>query len=635
MIRVLEKTVADKIAAGEVIERPVSIVKELVENSIDAGATEITVEIRKGGRELIRVTDNGSGIPSDDCERAFLRHATSKIVKAEDLRKLTTLGFRGEALASIAAVTRTELITKTREEKTGTRLVIHGGETVLKEAVGCPEGTSFLITDLFYNTPARSKFLKSEGAESGLVIDMISRLALTRTDIRFRLVNNGTMVFTTTGRGDLLKTITAVYKEREFKDLVPVRAEGKGLTVFGYISRPTLTRTNRRSQYFFVNGRPVSSKPLEKAVDSGYKERLFEGRHPIVFLFLEASPASLDVNIHPNKKEVRFDDEIAVMTLVRDAIVAGLAGKQAVGKVEDTFPVQTEQKNPRRSEQGTQVDVKTFLSTLRNEEAVKESLRPAAAEEPAADRVAEPAFRYEAKSTAAAPEEDDFPEVPEVVEVRTPQAAPAKERAQGGFDLSAPANPPFDLESLRLGEILFGTYITATDDSSFYLIDQHAAHERVNYERFVGAYLSSEKLSQLLLIPFTCDVPREMAADDAEWTGILRDMGYAVENFGENTYIFREIPQFVTLEEAEGFVHTFVDSFMEGIRLNNRVVIDKLITKSCKSAIKAHDYIKPEEAEALLKDLKQCRNPFSCPHGRPVFIRFTVREIERMFKRII
>ena len=279
MIRVLDKKTSDKIAAGEVIERPVSIVKELVENSIDAGASSVTVEIKDGGKSYIRVTDDGCGIPADEAETAFLRHATSKIEKVSDLDSIETLGFRGEALASIAAVTRTELITKTRDSSAGKRLVIHGGDVITSEATGCPDGTTIIVTDLFYNTPAREKFLKSSSAESGRIGDLLSQLALTRPDIRFRFINNGKSVFYTSGKGELLPAILSVYKEAEFKDLVPLDYGEKGIYVLGYVSKPSFSRTSRRDFHFFVNKRVVDSRIMERGVMEGYKERLFEGRY--------------------------------------------------------------------------------------------------------------------------------------------------------------------------------------------------------------------------------------------------------------------------------------------------------------------------------------------------------------------
>ena len=330
MIKVLDKNVADKIAAGEVIERPISIVKELVENALDAGADNLVVEIKNGGKTYIRVTDNGCGIPCEEVETAFLRHATSKIETASDLDAIDTLGFRGEALASIAAVTRTELVTKTADRKTGTRLVLHGGAVILKEQTGCPDGTTIVITDLFYNTPARLKFMKTDSAESGLIIDFISQMALAYKNVKFRLINNGKILFSTLGDGNRLNTILRVYNDVDARNMVPVSFKEDGIEIEGYISTPAFSKTTRGSQIFFVNGRVVSSKVIERGVTAGYKERLFEGRYPVTYLFLHVDPHTIDVNIHPNKREVRFDHETLVTDFISRAIRDALSTKDAV-----------------------------------------------------------------------------------------------------------------------------------------------------------------------------------------------------------------------------------------------------------------------------------------------------------------
>lgn len=601
MIKVLPKDVADKIAAGEVIDSPVSIVKELVENSIDSGATSITCEIIKGGKEEIRVTDNGSGIPGDQVATAFLRHATSKISKAEDLKNLYTLGFRGEALASIAAVSRTELITKTQEENVGTRIIIHGGITISKEGIGCPVGTTIMVRDLFYNMPARDKFMKSEAAEAGKVIDMMSRLAITRPDIRFTMISNGKTVFIAGGNNNLKQTIQAVYKDRDYNDLIEVSLGNPGDTIKikGYISRPSLTRTTRRSQYYFVNGRAVKSSALEKGVDLGYKERLFEGRHPVVFLFLEIDPAKLDVNVHPNKKEVRFEDDIQVITAVEEGVLSAIKSERGVIQGRDTYkqvsadhaPKQEchlKEMPPEKTEKGRQLDIKEFLRTKEEEAPFLSS-------------------------------EDDKPD--------------------SGISFGTPdmdsTHKPFSFDELVFQGALFGTYLIATDHDNFYLFDQHAAHERVNYENFVKAYLEGSKEGQLLLTPFTFDVPLDMVETGADWINVLNEMGYNVEAFGDNTFLVREIPVFLSLSEGEDFIRSFVDSYNEEIKKNNTLIIDKLITKACKASIKANDYINGEEIQALIEDLKKTENPFSCPHGRPTFIKFSKYDIEKMFKRIV
>ena len=612
MIRVLEKSVADKIAAGEVVERPVSVVKELVENSIDAGSKNITVEIRQGGRTFIRITDDGMGIPADEVKTAFLRHATSKIYKAEDLNNLITLGFRGEALASIAAVSRIELITKPKNSNLGKKLIIHGGEIIEEASIGCPEGTTIIVSDLFYNTPARSKFLKSDGAESGQIIDFMEKIALTRPDISFKLINNGKNVFSTNGRGELDLAIMSVFKDRDYMDLIELTHETKDVSVYGYISRPQITRTNKRSQYFFVNGRVVKSSLMERALMAGYKERTFEGRYPIAFIFLDVNPGKLDVNIHPNKKEVRFSDEIEVSTAIQEAVVNALSGDRAVGHGNMAASM------PSIDEPTTSSEPEYKAKAVREEDGFihngpQLSIYDSHEDEKIEDKVdINILFESKRKENSSADNVDD----------KT-------------FKVTQPINKPFNFDELVFKDAIFDTYIMATDEEYFYLFDQHACHERVNYERFLKEYNQEKKVRQILLLPFTIDVPTHMAADDEEWLKSIENLGFIAEKFGENTYIFREVPQFLTLEEARDFANEFIDAYSEGLEVKRIPDIDRLISRACKSSIKANDHIGKEEIDGLIMQLKSCINPFSCPHGRPTFIRFSLKDIEKMFLRIV
>lgn len=604
MIRVLDKQIADKIAAGEVIERPVSIIKELVENSIDAGADSIVVEIKKGGKSYIRVTDNGQGIAHDETEKAFLRHATSKISTVRDLNSIQTLGFRGEALASICAVTRTELLTKRLCDKTGTRLILHGGEVVSYAHAGCPDGTTVVITDLFYNTPARLKFMKSDSAESTMIIDLMSQMALAYKDISFRLINNGNVLFSTSGDGNRLSIISRIFPGIDIRNLVEVDCVIPGISLNGLVSTPAMTRTGKNAQIFFVNGRVVNSKVIEKGITEGYRERLFDGRHPIAFLFLEINPEDLDVNIHPNKKEVRFNDERFVEEFISKAIKEALGSKEAVVRAADAFRESYENKAAFRSQEEVvsvkeeQFNFKNIMSTV-------------------SDDVA-----YFVQDVETPPVFNDF-------------AGDNKSEgiSEDTIILEKPIHRPFDFDQLQIKGSLFDTYIMATDNDCFYLIDQHAAHERVFYEKLVSEYDAEEKVRQPILVPVILDVDISASASD-EWLEILCDMGYTIENFGQNSYRISEIPTFMDLSEAENFARDFADNVTAASATRNSVVINKLIMKSCKSAVKANDILNPEEIDALIKDLKQCVNPFSCPHGRPTFIKLSKYEIERLFKRV-
>lgn len=635
MIRILDKDVADKIAAGEVVDRPLSIVKELVENSIDAGATTISVEIKKGGKEYIRVTDNGCGIPDDQVETAFLRHATSKISTAADIDAIETLGFRGEALASIAAVSRTEIITKTADTKTGVRMVVEGSDIVLKEATGCPDGTTFVVCDLFYNTPARQKFMKTDAAESSAVIEFMQQIALAYPELKIRMINNGTLLFSTNGKGDRYKNILTIYDRSIGEDLIPVHAESGYLEVEGYVSNPGTSRATRRHQIFFVNGRVVESKVIQRGIALAYSDKLFEGRHPIVFLFLKVRPDTLDVNIHPNKREIRFDDERFIIETVRNAIRDSLLSKESIPQVKNadifklkqepvkSVPVQQTAVKPEvhaesvkpttaavkteKPVEEKQVDVKSLLSTLRKETPKTEPKQVVKETKPETQPVNKP----DVKETPA-------PYVPEA-KAETPE--PIK------------TPKPFDFDELKITGSIFGTYITAIDENCFYLIDQHAAHERIFYEKLLREFRESEKHSQPIMMPIVMQSILSAKREEG-WKQALNQMGFLVEDFGPKTFIIKEIPMFMGLQEAGDFLNDFMDNASEGIYLDNQPAIERLIMRSCKSAVKAHDYLKNNEIDQLIKDLRNCENPFSCPHGRPTFIKMTQYEIEKMFKRV-
>lgn len=642
MIKVLDKQIADKIAAGEVIERPISIVKELVENAVDAGADSIVVEIRNGGKTYIRVTDNGCGIPYDEVETAFLRHATSKIETVKDLDAIGTLGFRGEALASIAAVTRTELITKPATQKTGCRVVLQGGEVIANEHTGCPDGTTIVVTDLFYNTPARLKFMKSDSAESGLIIDFMSQIALAYKDIKFRLINNGRILFSTIGDGNRLNTIVRVFQDVDAKNMVPLSMKEGGLAVDGYISTPAMSRTTRGSQIFFVNGRVVNSKVIDRGVTAGYKERLFEGRYPVVYLFLQVDPSTIDVNIHPNKREVRFDDEQLIVDFISRAIRSALATKEAVvdaGNLfngrepkisgEKVFQRVFEGIKEEQKEKEEQVDIKQLLSIIDNPavevskvcEPVSDFVEPKKEAQKTDHKPETKVVKIEKATTVSKPVE-----TVEVSRVTLPQ--------QPHLEIYEPMLKPFDFSELQVTGVVFDTYITAVDGMNFYLIDQHAAHERIFYEKLVGEYENADKVRQPIMVPIMVNVSLATSENKFDWLDALENMGFTIAEFGQNTYRVSEIPMFMELSEAEDFIHEFIENIQNSTNLSNSVVINKLIMMSCKAAVKANDKLSSAEIAALIKDLSACINPFSCPHGRPTFIKLSRYEIEKMFKRV-
>ena len=664
----LPKNVADKIAAGEVVDRPLSIVKELVENSIDAGATSIVVEIKNGGKTYIRVTDNGSGIEKEDVDLAFKRHATSKIKSASDLDHINSLGFRGEALASIAAVSRVELITKTAKDKSGIRVKIEGGEVLEKEDTGCPEGTTIIIEDLFFNTPARMKFMKPDATESTLIIDFISKMTLAYPQIKMRLINNNNILFSTAGKGDIYSNILTIYSKEIGDKLIPLTEESDQMSLTAYVSAPNNSKTNRKSQIFFVNGRYISSKVMENAVTDAYLEKLFDGRYPITFLFLQVAPEKLDVNIHPNKKEVRFEDERLIRDFIASSIKKSLQTKAAIPEIrknnlfqfnhsempqkendinKEKFETIVNNKQNKKTEE--QVDIKKLLFEQRQKEQEQPqeiNEVPEGYRENVEKTVLNLADQKSASSYKELNQQDNKEDrfavnkenqgvINKTIEVQPEELQPAKK-----LDISSPSaiinssKKEFDMEELTVTGSVFGTYITAVDDNNLYLIDQHAAHERVFYEQLLMQYQKEEKIQQMILIPYIVNVTHAVKNDTGGMLGFLENLGFEIEEFGPTAYRIKAIPAFMELEESKDFIDYLLDNISEESDLGNQKKISAIITSACKKSVKAHDVLDKTEIERLIADLSKTQNPYSCPHGRPTFIRLNKYEIEKMFKRV-
>jgi len=623
MIQILEKHVAAKIAAGEVVDRPLSVVKELMENSIDAGADSIVVEIKKGGKSYIRITDNGCGIASDEVKLAFARHATSKITTDKDLESIRTLGFRGEALASICAVSTVELLTKRREDTLGTKCVVSGGDINDCKPYGCPDGTTIIVNNLFYNTPARLKFMKADNTESSLIIDFVSQMAIAYPNIKIRLINNENVLFSTNGKGNLLNTIMTVYSKSIGGDLVLVDYTEDYATITGYVSSPAFSKTSRKNQIFFVNGRDVSSKVIEKGLNSAYSDRLFEGRYPVAFLFVEVEPSKLDVNIHPNKKEIRFDDEAFISNFIEKAIKNALASKESIPQVKTENIFKNTTFNNSKEEVIKPVDINSLLSTLRAESDLDQTESLNQSSNTNTNTVCENKSQNTYISSQPAEKVID-----------NPIENPADKPIFKGLIPNINGLKPFNFNDLRPVGALFATYILAVDDDSFYLIDQHAAHERIFFEKLLSEFLNEEKHSQPVMLPIILNVSHSIAANPDIWLNPLISMGYEIEEFGINTYIVKAVPMFMTLQESEDFINSFLDSTEDSGTLIDNTKLERIITKSCKSAVKANDRLHDEEIKELINELTKCKNPYSCPHGRPTFIRMTKYEIEKIFKRV-
>ena len=647
MIRILDEFIADKIAAGEVIERPLSIVKELIENSIDAGSSQIVIEIKNGGKSYIRVTDNGSGIVSDEIELAFERHATGKISKLSDLDHINTLGFRGEALASITAISRLTVYSKTADSELGTKLKMQGGTTVSIEKTGMNTGTTMVVEDVFYNTPARRKFMKSDAAEATVIIDMIQKIAIYYSHIAFRLINNKQTIIATPGTGDMLTTIQSIYPS--YRELIEI----DGDYVHGFISDPGSTKSNKRGQIFFVNGRYISSSTIEKGIIKGYGDRIFSG-HPICILFIEVNPETIDVNIHPNKKEIKFLHEEDIVKDIENAIKRVINSENTIPSAmglrsEGTFDTkassavditasnaerlssETYQDNSLKSDEkkSTQVNIKSFLASKTRVSDITDTYTPdglAESTQNCTDTDSVKGGFEEANHNNSASNANNN-------DVKINDNAKDNAIIKKQIAIKAPNVQTFDFDSLVYKGYLFDTYIIMQSTDIAYLIDQHAAHERIMYERFITVYNNSEHVSQPMLMPFSIETSSDVYAAERFWMDDLARLGFDIDDFGNNTFIVRGIPTYMDRGEAEIFLQTYIEDPESRSDRGNTTVIDKLIMRSCKAAVKGNNKLSTMEIEELIRQLSNCINPFSCPHGRPTFIRFTLSEISRAFKR--
>ena len=647
MIRILDEFIADKIAAGEVIERPLSIVKELIENSIDAGSSQIVIEIKNGGKSYIRVTDNGSGIVSDEIELAFERHATGKISKLSDLDHINTLGFRGEALASITAISRLTVYSKTADSELGTKLKMQGGTTVSIEKTGMNTGTTMVVEDVFYNTPARRKFMKSDAAEATVIIDMIQKIAIYYSHIAFRLINNKQTIIATPGTGDMLTTIQSIYPS--YRELIEI----DGDYVHGFISDPGSTKSNKRGQIFFVNGRYISSSTIEKGIIKGYGDRIFSG-HPICILFIEVNPETIDVNIHPNKKEIKFLHEEDIVKDIENAIKRVINSENTIPSAmglrsEGTFDTkassavditasnaerlssETYQDNSLKSDEkkSTQVNIKSFLASKTRVSDITDTYTPdglAESTQNCTDTDSVKGGFEEANHNNSASNANNN-------DVKINDNAKDNAIIKKQIAIKAPNVQTLDFDSLVYKGYLFDTYIIMQSTDIAYLIDQHAAHERIMYERFITVYNNSEHVSQPMLMPFSIETSSDVYAAERFWMDDLARLGFDIDDFGNNTFIVRGIPTYMDRGEAELFIHTYIEDPESRSDRGNTTVIDKLIMRSCKAAVKGNNKLSTMEIEELIKQLSNCVNPFSCPHGRPTFIRFTLSEISHAFKR--
>ena len=669
-IAVLDQNTIDKIAAGEVVERPASVVKELVENAIDAGATAITVEIKEGGISFIRVTDNGNGIPREQVRLAFLRHATSKIQKVEDLLQISSLGFRGEALSSISAVSQMEVITKTPEDMIGVRYVIEGGREKSLEEIGAPNGTTMLVRNLFFNTPARAKFLKTAMTEAGYVSAYMEQLALSHQDISFKYMVNGQMRLHSSGNSNLKDVIYGIYGRDITRELLEVRFEQPGILIEGFIGKPVISRGNRNFENYYINGRYVKSKILMKAIEEAYKPYMMQHKYPFVCLQYNISGDEIDVNVHPTKMEVRFQNQGAVYNATYDMITQALAGREMIPQVdlESRKEKREEQKEEKKNrerisapepfEKGFRKRTEEFQKRQRPEnpaapypvpEQIREERAPYGREEPAKkEEAAVPVGLHLAAVYPAAPEaaplktheESGINEEQEISAKENITISPAKEE-------KGPAPQQMELFDDRLlskkararhriiGQ-LFETYWLVEYDNKFYIIDQHAAHEKVLYERFMKEFESREVTTQMVSPPQVISLNLQEDMLLKTHMEVFQRFGFEISEFGGREYSIHGVPANIYGISVQDLFVEILDSLEnENTRQPLDIIAGRIATAACKAAVKGNNTLSFEEADQLIDELLGLENPYHCPHGRPTIISMTRYELEKKFKRIV
>lgn len=685
-IQVLDQKTIDQIAAGEVIERPSSVVKELVENSIDAGATAVTVEIRDGGTSFIRVTDNGSGIDRDQVAVAFLRHSTSKIRVVEDLFHVASLGFRGEALSSIASIAMVELITKTRDADAGVRYVIEGGAEKKLEDMAAPDGTTFLVRSLFYNTPARRKFLKSPMTEAGYISDLMERLALSRPDISFQFINNGQTKLHTSGNHNLKDVIYHIYGREIAANLAEIDAEQGPVRITGFIGKPAVSRGNRGFENYFINGRYIKSNVIARGIEEGYRTFMMQHKYPFTALHFTIDGGLLDVNVHPTKMELRFSNQEQLYRFVRETVHQGLMGRELIPEVklveeepekkETAEPVPgngvnplsslTRQKStaaapvakPEQTPTPQERNLEYFMAQMRkrvNAEFEEKKVAKQVEAKPVLKEdsifsneelaMLEPKIEKRQQEQPVVQAEEKTPVPERAVEpgilredgvyrvTRIEKAPDTAYEQQDLFDHRL-LNPKTKSDIIIIGQ-LFETYWLVQFEDKFYMIDQHAAHEKVLYERTVKTLASKEITSQMVSPPLILTLNMQEAAKLAEYQDYFQELGFEIEPFGGKEYAVSAVPaNLYGLAEKDLFMELLDDlEYVSG--KNTEMILDKIASMSCKAAVKGNQRLSTAEAKELIEELLTLDNPYNCPHGRPTIISMSKQEIEKKFKRIV
>lgn len=665
----LDKEISNKIAAGEVVERPLAVVKELVENSIDSGATKITIEIKDAGKSFIRITDNGRGINPDDMELAFERHSTSKIRTINDIYNISSLGFRGEALASIASVSNVEMISKHASLEIGEKILISGGKVLSKSPTGAPQGTTIFIKDLFFNTPARLKFLKSNNSELSAINDIVNKLALSHPEVSFKYIVGGENIFITPGNNKLYDVILNIFQKTISKNLIEIDVNENGIKIEGFVSNLDSTRGNRQYQIVFVNNRYVKSKVVEDAISLVYRTLIPQNRFPIVFINIIIDPTLIDINIHPSKTEIRFH---------QDGLIKDLIYKTLKYELNKYNLVQSKQLNSRHIDNKSTLSIYSEINKINNEKIDAQSFKADSYEE-SSDKVIYNT-KAENSNSVSEPFSKKSYNIPSKIEVsenrgkskilldnykRLSEGDNVKVEATGNKYVASTSNktdntisvafkredkfiepnyqnskPLFESEKetiydnlIYVGQ-LFQTYLIYEKSNEMFLIDQHAAHEKILFEEYVESFRQRNIVSQLILEPIVIEVNYMEKIKILENLGLFLSLGFSLEEFGDTTIIVREIPQIFNINTSKTLVESLIDNLDFNLPEEQfELSLTELMQHSCKMAIKANDRLTTIEVNSLVKQLKKLRDPYTCPHGRPIIISISKSEMEKKFNR--
>ena len=628
-IAVLEKSTIDKIAAGEVVERPSSVVKELVENAIDAGASAITVEIKDGGKSYIRITDNGCGIPEDELSVAFMRHSTSKLRDASELADNHTLGFRGEALSSISAVSRVEMITKPADTLMGVRYVIEGSKEVSLDKIGAPDGTTIMVYQLFFNTPARKKFLKTDTTEASYISELMERLALSHPDISFCFISNKKEKIHTSGNGNLMDTIYQIYGRQIASNLLAVEKETDLLKVSGFIGNSNVARGNRSLENFYINGRYIKSPLLSKSVEEGYVGYLMQHQYPFCVLMITTKEASVDVNVHPTKQEVRFDDEMAIADIFKSLIFERLYQREDIAEV--TLDENVQAASLRKTTENDATDPGSESITCEPESKKEETIIEVAPEPFEKSRLEKMRQKITAQIHADTPYERKYQEYYQEKEKEQEQSREEKVTYEQTSFLSEQARAKHRI----IGQV-FDTYWLIEHDNKLYIIDQHAAHEKVLFERMMKQLQDKEMTTQYVSPPIIVSLTRAEQDILKRYEEVFSELCYVISSFGGNEFAIEGVPGNLFSFDVKEFFMELLASCGE-LKGNDGhdMIVEKVASMSCKAAVKGNNRLSYPEIEELLDELLSLENPYHCPHGRPTIIAMTKYELEKKFKRIV